>query len=133
MGPVDIRRLAAIDMYGSGGSPVRRWIIVLEFVLGATVGTGIGLLVALSADSLGWQIFGAFIAGACLNYVPLSIHALSLLRGGALSEELAGVDTNAELWKYTRLQFWIAVPLLFVLLAFVQLGRHQPGAGAVRS
>jgi hypothetical protein len=117
----EIRRLAAVDMHGARGTSFRRRLIVAEFVLGAAVGTALGLWVALSAAGAGWLLLGAWVAGASLNYVPLAAHALELSRAGRLESELAGADIHAELRHYTRVQFWIAVPLLFVVLAPLQL------------
>ncbi len=124
MGFVDVRRLAAVDMYGARGTSFRRRVILAEFVLGATLGTAVGLLVATVATTLGWLLLGLWIAGACLNYVPLALHAISLSRPGRLDSELAGADIQGELHRYTRSQFWIAVPLLFVVLAVLQ--RRRP-------
>ena len=116
-----IRRLAAVDMYGAHGTALRRAVIVSEFLAGAVVGTGIGVFAAVSASGLAWLLFGVWIAGACLNYVPLALHALSLLRPGALNAELRDTDVTEQLRYYTRVQVWIAVPLLFVALAIAQL------------
>jgi hypothetical protein len=120
---IDVRRLAAVDMHGTHGTQRRRRIIVAEFVLGAVVGTAIGVAVAVTASSAGWRVFGAWIAGACLNYVPLALHALDLSRPGRLGAELEGVDVPAELRYYTKAQLWIAVPLLFIVLALAQRRR----------
>lgn len=120
---LDVRRLAAVDMFGGRGTRRRRIVVVSEFVLGAVCGTVLGLVAATATSSLGWQVFGAWVAGACLNYVPLALHALSLLPGRRLEAELEGVDVRSELRYYTAAQLWIAVPLLFVALALVQLRR----------
>lgn len=117
---IDVRRLAAIDMYGARGTVFRRRVIVAEFVLGAVVGTALGVAVVVTASSVGWQVFGAWIAAACLNYVPLAAHAIDLSRPGRLAAELESVDVPRELRHYTKTQFWIAVPLFFVMLALVQ-------------
>jgi hypothetical protein len=112
-------------MHGEGGTDRRRTIIVVEFVLGAVAGPAVGVYTFLTADGLGWQIFGAWLTLVMLNYVPLMLHAFSLLRPGALSEELAGVDIPRGLRRYTLLQLWIVVPLLFVVLAVPRaLGRR---------
>jgi len=58
-------------------------------------------------------ILAEFVLGA------LAWHASQLSHRGALDAELRGVDLPRELRRYTRLQFWIAVPLLFVGLAAV--------------
>ncbi len=89
-------------------------------MLGAVVGTGVGVLVAVSASSLGWRLFGVWVAGVGLNYVPLALHALSLSRGGSLAGELAGIDIPHHLRRYTKTQLWIVVPLLFAVLAVAQ-------------
>jgi hypothetical protein len=115
----DVRRLAAVDMHGARGTLFRRRIILAEFVVGAVAGTGLGVFLAVASSSVGLCAFGALLAGICLNYVPLALHALQLSRRGALDAELRGVDLPRELRRYTKLQFWIAVPLLFVGLAAV--------------
>jgi hypothetical protein len=120
---MDVRRLAAVDMHGAHGTTLRRRVIVAEFVLGAIVGTALGVLVAVASDDLGMRLFGAWIAGACLNYVPLSVHAVSLLAPGRLEAELDGVDVMGELRYYTKAQVLVAVPLLLVVLAPLQRRR----------
>jgi hypothetical protein len=95
-------------------------VIVAEFVLGAVAGTTLGLSVALSTSGLGWLVFGIWMTGACLNYVPLAVHAVRLSRRGRLDAELAGADVRRELRYYTKAQLWIAVPLLFVVLDLIQ-------------
>jgi hypothetical protein len=125
---IDVRRLAAVDMHGARGTTLRRRVIVAEFVLGAVLGTALGVAAAASASTIGWLGLGLglWIAGACLNYVPLALHAISLSRSARLEEELAGVDVRRELRYYTKAQLWIAVPLLFDVLAIAQL-RRGPG------
>ncbi len=112
-------------MFGAKGTRIRRVVIVAEFVLGAAGGTALGVLVAGLSSGLGWQVFGAWLAGVSLNYVPLAVHALSLLPRGRLHHELAGADVRRELRHYTLAQFWVAVPLLFVALALLQLRRRR--------
>jgi hypothetical protein len=122
---IEIRRLTAVDMYGAVGSRIRRRVILAEFVLGAVLGSALGALVLLTADGF-MAVFGGWLLGACLNYVPLSVHAIDLSRPGALERELRGVDVRAELRYYTKAQVWIAVPLLFIALAIAQR-RELPG------
>jgi hypothetical protein len=121
---LDVRRIAAVDMWGGRGTRRRRAIIVAEFVLGATVGPVLGLLLAITGSALGWRVLGAWVAGACLNYIPLALHAISLFPGRRLEAELSGVDVRGELRYYTVAQLWIAVPLLFVALDLVQRRRR---------
>jgi hypothetical protein len=58
---------------------------------------------------------------AGLNYAPLAVHALTLVRPGALERELAGVDVPAELRHYSVRQIWVVVPLLFVGLELARM------------
>ncbi|HEY7266275.1 MAG TPA: hypothetical protein VH501_01145 [Solirubrobacterales bacterium] len=124
---IDVRRLAAVDMYGAAGSRIRRRVILAEFLLGAVIGSALGLFVLVATG--GWMaVFGAWLLGACLNYVPLSLHALDLSRPGALERELRGVEVRAELRHYTKAQIWLFVPLVLVVLAIAQRrGLSNPG------
>jgi hypothetical protein len=112
---MDIRRLAAIDMFGSAGAPWRRWVILGEFLLGVIGGLALGLFLILSGGTIP-VVFGVYLVTIALNYVPLSVHALTLIAPGALERELTGVDVPATLRHYTTRQFLVFVPLLFVIL-----------------
>ena len=127
---LDVRRLAALDMHGGAGRRLRRRVILAEFILGALGCTSLGLFGVIGGGVLGWRIFGAWIVGIGLNYGVLALHALSLSRPGALEAELASVDLGRELRRYSYLQFWLAVPLLFAVLAVGQRrSRSLPFAG----
>ncbi|MFE0526920.1 hypothetical protein ACFW0V_04915 [Micromonospora parva] len=53
------------------------------------------------------------------------------MRPGALDAELAGVDIDRELRRYTVLQLWVFVPLSLVVLAIRDaLARRRPGTTA---
>lgn len=121
---LDVRLLAALDLHGVRGTAFRRRIILAEFAGSFCVGVAIGVWVATGSGSTGWRVFGAWVAGVGLNYLPLTGHALSLLRGNALARELEGVDVRRQLRRYSTQQFWLAVPLLFVALAAIQLRRR---------
>jgi len=112
--PVDVRRLAAVDMHALTGTELRRRVIIAEFVLAAVGGLAIGLYLLLGVGGTLATIVGLYTLGVAANYVPLAIHALSLRRPARLREELRGVDLRGELRYYTLAQFWVFVPLLFV-------------------
>lgn len=117
---IDVRRLAAVDLYGRRGAKLRRRLILAEFVLAAVDGPLLGVAILLAASSAPWVLFGACLTGIGLNYVPLALHAISLSRAGKLDAELAGVDVGAELRRYAARQFLLAVPLLVLILGAVQ-------------
>ena len=87
---LDVRRLAAVDMYGTAGTQWRRRVITGEFMAGAIGCFALGLWVAFTAEAFGWQLFGAWLTGVGVNYLALVLHAVALSRSGALDAELAG-------------------------------------------
>ena len=109
-----VRRLAAIDMYGTRGTVRRRRIILVEFVVGVIALMAFGVWLLASSSGLGGRALGVWAIGVGLNYVPLAGHAIALSRPGALDAELSGVDTGRELRRYGLLQLWILVPLALV-------------------
>lgn len=112
--PVDVRRLAAVDMHALKGTDLRRRIIIAEFVAAAIGGFAVALYLLLGIGGTVATVIGLYTLGIAANYVPLAIHALSLRRPARLREELRGVDLRGELRYYTRAQFWVFVPLIFV-------------------
>jgi hypothetical protein len=115
---IDARRLAAMDMWGTAGSPRRRRVIRAEFVIGAVGCTALGAFVLVTAGSVIWRLVGVWLIGAGANYAPLALHARSLSRPGALEAELTGVvDLRSELRKAGAQQFWIAVPFAVAVAA----------------
>jgi hypothetical protein len=121
---LEVRRLAAIDMWGSAGVRWRRWVILAEFLLGVIGGAAIGIVAISSGGGLP-LVVGCWLIGVAANYVPLSVHALTLIRPGALEAEIQGVDVHGELRHYTTAQFWVFVPLLLVALAVDQWRHHR--------
>jgi hypothetical protein len=114
MAGMTVRRLAAIDMYGTRGTARRRRIILAEFVVGAIAMLAFGTWLLTASGSLAGQAVGLWVIGAGLNYAPLAVHAIMLSRPGALDAELSGVDTGRELRRYGVLQLWMFVPLSLV-------------------
>ena len=120
---MNVRRLAAVDMWGTKGSLRRRRIIRVEFWAGAV---GCVILGAVTlATTTGWGlILGVWLVGVGINYIPLVIAAESLSRPGALEAELAGTDLMREIRRTGVRQFWIAVPLAVAVAAIAQR-RHS--------
>lgn len=117
---IDVRSLAAIDMWGGRGSLLRRRVILAEFVIGTVGAFAFAVfLLASSSDLLG-TILAVWLIGLGANYLPLAVYAIAFSRPGALEDEVASVDVPAQLRHYTARQFWIAVPLLMLVLAIKQ-------------
>jgi hypothetical protein len=116
----DVRRLAALDMHGAAGRPVRQRLVGAEFVL-ATVGClGLGLWLAVASAAESGQALGAWLTGVGVNYAVLTWQAATLWPRDALAAELADVNLPAELRRYSVAQLWIVVPVLFAALAVAQ-------------
>ena len=123
---VNVRRLAALDMWGTSGSARRRRLIRAEFIIGV-VGCGLlGVLTLLSGS--GWTILlGIWLVAIGMNYVPLAISAQALSRPGALEAELVGADLPRELRQAGVRQLWILVPFAVVVAAMAQAwSSHRP-------
>jgi len=114
---MEVKRLAALDMYGTRGTKRRRRIVLVEFVAGAIVACGVGLWVLLGSSSIGGRVVGIWLIGAGVNYIPPAIYAIRLSAPGVLDAELVGVDVRRELARYGILQLWIMVPFALVFFA----------------
>ena len=113
---MNVRRLAAADMWGTKGSRRRRTVIRVEFWCGAIGCVALGA-VTLAATT-GWGLaLGAWLIGIGINYVPLVVSAESLSRPGALEAELDGKDIERELRAAGAQQLWIVVPLAVAVAA----------------
>ena len=120
----NVRRFAAIDMYGTAGTRRRRRIVLLEFVVGTA---GLLLIGAVLLIRGGW-LWAAWLLGCGLNYGALAAHAITLYPPGRLETELAGVDVGAELRRYSIAQLLLFVPVLIAVVAVVQAaGKGGPG------
>ena len=116
---IDVRRLAAIDLWGLHGRPLRRRLITLEFAFGIVLPMVLGSI-CLTARAPFTRVIGAWLVGIALNYVPLAFHAFRLSRSGTLKAELAGVDTRDELRRYSRRQFVIVIPVALLVMSFLR-------------
>jgi len=121
---IDVRRLAAVDMWGSVGATWRRWVILAEFLVGVAGPVVIAILLAGAESSPISVATVVWLAGLSANYLPLAWYALIFIRPGALAAEITGVDVPAELRHYTTAQFWVFVPFLLAVLAVRQARRR---------
>ncbi|WP_194904192.1 hypothetical protein [Catenulispora rubra] len=124
---MDVRRLAAIDIFGTRGTRRRRRIVLTEFIGGAIATAAFGIWLLASSSGFGAQVFALWLLGAGANYVTLTAYAFALSRPGALDTELAGVDTDRELHRYSALQVWIIVPLSLVVFTLRDATAHRTG------
>lgn len=122
---VNVRRLAAIDMYGTSGTTRRRRLILAEFLAGFAGMLGFSAVVFVRSSNLVGQALGLWLVGAGLNYLPLAVYAIMLSGPGVLDAELAGVDLRRALRRYGVLQLWILVPLSLVVFTAARAFSHR--------
>jgi hypothetical protein len=85
----NVRRLAALDMYGTSGSARRRRLIRAEFIIGVA---GCTLL-----SGSGWTIaLGIWPVATGMNYVPLAISAQALSRPARWSRSWSAPTCRAS-------------------------------------
>jgi hypothetical protein len=118
---LNVRKLAAIDLRFLGAK-----IILAEFGLGV-VGPAVLGVATLRAGiqrfhSPGMVIFGAYLLSLGVNYVPLLLHAISLVRDGSAHQEIASEldDPRAAMRKYRRQSLFLLLPLVIPIAAVAQ-------------
>jgi hypothetical protein len=123
-----VRRLAAIDMYGTRGTVRRRRLVLAEFLLGCLVSLALGGYVLWRGGLEGWLV-GLWLIGIGANYLSLSIHALDLARSDRLSAEIAAIDDLAAQSRYYSIaQIRLFVPGLVAVRALTSIRRPVDGS-----
>jgi hypothetical protein len=121
---INIRKLAALDLVFHGPR-----FILAEFAIGVLfcVGFGIFNLFAFFRDSGHPSTFalllGLVLLWVGLNYVPLLLYAISIVRRKSAEQEVAFELEHKETYarKYTLQSLWLLLlPLAVPLLALVQ-------------
>jgi hypothetical protein len=110
-----VRRMAAIDMFGSRGTRFRRRIVTVEFLAAPALAGVLGALFVVRGAPVLWSVE---LIGDGLNYVPLALHAIGLSGATRLDAELAGVDIQRELRRYGPTSLLLFVPGLIFLFGF---------------
>ena len=120
----DVRRLAAVDMWGTAGSRRRRRLIRAEFVVGSLGCVLLGSLALASSANGVWLLIGVWLVGAGVNYIPLALYAQVLSRRAHSSPEMRDTDLRRELRRAGVQQLWIAVPCAVAIAALAQERRR---------
>jgi hypothetical protein len=121
---INVRKLAALDIVFHGPR-----LILAEFAFGMVLCAALGLWSFFSPiHSLFMIIIGCFLLWVALNYVPLLLYAISIVRRKSAQQEvafeLAHKDTYAR--KYTlQTTIFLLVPLVLPLLAAYQEVHHR--------
>jgi|SRR5271165_115934 len=118
---LNVRKLAAIDLRFLGAK-----VILVEFGLGVVGSAALGALTLRAGiqrfHSSRMTLFGAYLLLLGVNYVPLLLHAVSLVRAGSAHQEIAGElgDQRAAMRKYRRQSLFLLLPLIVPIAAIVQ-------------
>ncbi|EWT02622.1 hypothetical protein N865_02540 [Intrasporangium oryzae NRRL B-24470] len=111
-----MRRFAALDLYGTSGTLRRRRIVLAEFVVGTAALMALGAVIWRHGS---WQ-WGVWLMGCGLSYGALAAHAVTLFPTASLEAELSGVDTAAEIRRYSLAQLLLFVPGVVAVAALVE-------------
>ena len=119
---MNVRRLAAVDLSGLGPK-----IIIPEFALAVLGGPALGVLTVVRSRSLGMTALGVALIGLGVNYVPLLIHAIDLVRRSAVAAATAdeAFDRRSLYAKYRRQSLWLLLPFVVGIAALLQMARDQ--------
>ena len=119
---INPRRLAAVDLVFLGPT-----LIIGEFAL-AVVGAPVLGALTLARAGVVWQkLLGVYLVALGINYVPLLIHAIALVRTRAARLVIADESANTrELFrKYRRQSLWLLVPLVAPVAALIVRRRRS--------
>ena len=123
---INVRKLAALDLVFHGPR-----FILIEFGGAVVLAAGLGLLsirsgLAGSGHPVVWEIaLGVIFGSVALNYLPLLIHSVALVRSGTARTEVEAElgDMKQSSRRYGAQQFLLVVPFAILLLAVVQVLR----------
>jgi hypothetical protein len=128
---INIRKLAALDIAFHGPK-----LILIEFALGVIGCAALGLISIYFGlfhglnHSLFAVIMGCFLLWIALNYVPLLLYAISIIRHKSAHQEVAYELEHKDKYagKYLRQSTLLLIPLAVPALAVYQemQKRSQP-------
>lgn len=128
---INVRKLAALDLVLHGP-----WFILAEFGFAVALGAALGVYLTYDGlfSSQGHSpvalIMGIYTLLLGINYVPLLLHAIDLVRHRAAADELAYELTRKDYYvrKYSIQQFLVLVPLALPILALQQGAQRRTRA-----
>lgn len=120
VGVFSVRKLTAVDIALHGSR-----FILIEF------GGGVFLLALFAVLGLirshAHSLWAWYLAGLAVNYIPLLLHAIAIVRKGSAKDEVGSeLRDRAALMRYTRQQFWLLVPFVVGIAAVWQIAHAKP-------
>jgi hypothetical protein len=124
---INIRKLAALDIAFHGPT-----FILAEFAFGVFASAALGLWLMytgfFAAHFNPWSsLMGCYLLFAALNYVPLFLYAISIVRRRSAEEEVAFELAHKKRYarKYTLQSLLLLFPLVVPVLAIYQERQQQ--------
>jgi hypothetical protein len=114
---IDFRKLAAVDIAFLGSR-----LILVEFSIGVFGSLGLGLLTLLRSHSVGGIAIGSYLLFIGINYMPLLVYAIRIVRLDSARNEIAEErgDKRGMFRKYRRQSLLLLVPLAVPILALAR-------------
>src|SRR5215469_5880729 len=111
---IDFRKLAAVDIATLGSR-----FVLAEFSMGVFGSLALGVLILFRSHSVGGIALGAYLLCIGVNYLPLLLYAISLVRLDSAPYEIAEetADKSRMFRKYRRQSLLLLVPLAVPILA----------------
>jgi CAAX protease family protein len=111
---IDFRKLAAVDIAFLGSR-----LILAEFSIGVFGSLALGVFTLLRSHSAGGIALGSYLLCIGINYVPLLLYAIRLVRLDSARYEIAEetADKRQIFRKYRRQSLLLLVPLAVPILA----------------
>ena len=114
---VDFRKLAAVDIAFLGPR-----LILAEFSVGVFGSLALGVFTLVRTRSVAGIALGCYLLCVGINYVPLLLYAISLVRLDSARYEIAeeATEENQMFRKYRRQSLLLLVPLAVPILALAR-------------
>ena len=125
---MNVRKLAALDIVFHGPR-----LILAEFAVAVILGCGLGILQFFlffhnSGHPLPIGFMGLFFSWIALNYTPLLLYTISIVRSKSAGQEVAFELEHKEIYarKYALQSLWLLLPLVVPVLAiFQEMQKHS--------
>lgn len=114
---IDLRKLAAVDIAFLGSR-----LILAEFSIGVFGSLALGLLTLLRGHSVGATALGFYLLFIGINYIPLLLYAIIIVRLDSARDEIVEERANKQgtFRKYRRQSLLLLVPLAVPILALAR-------------
>jgi hypothetical protein len=116
---VNIRKLAALQLYYRGASVK---LFEFGFAVFALGGLGLASIVLSVKHSLLIEVIGVYLFFIGVNYIPLLVYGIAIIRAGTVKEEALADESDpvSVRRRYGFQQLLLMVPLFIPLLAIQQ-------------